>query len=101
MDKNNELIKSGRKKIIMKVLLIVICCLFLAALAFVIYINAKLDRISFISDVETDQTERLSEDTSTINILVLGTDKKIEGTKDVGRSDSTTLCSLRGEFLSM
>ena len=93
MDKNNELIKSGRKKIIMKVLLIVICCLFLAALAFVIYINAKLDRISFISDVETDQTERLSEDTSTINILVLGTDKKIEGTKDVGRSDSTTLCS--------
>ena len=93
MDKNNELIKSGRKKIIMKVLLIVICCLFLAALAFVIYINAKLDRISFISDVETDQTERLSEDRSTINILVLGTDKKIEGTKDVGRSDSTTLCS--------
>ena len=93
MNKMNELIKSGKKKEIIKVLLIVICCLFFAASAFVLFIYTKLDRISFISDDETNQPEKLSEDREKINILVLGTDKKIEGTKDIGRSDSTTLCS--------
>ena len=93
MNEKDELIKSSKKRTILKPLLIVLGFLLLAVMAFVIFVFSKLDRVSYIADSEVNQTEDLSRDRNKINILVLGTDKKIEGTKDVGRSDSTTLCS--------
>ena len=93
MNENSEYVKSGRKKTILRALLFMICFLFLAAAGFVILVYSKLDKVSYIADPEGNPPEILSEDRNTINILVLGTDKKIEGTKDIGRSDSTTLCS--------
>lgn len=93
MNKKSELIKPLSKKTVLKVFLIILSLLLLTAAVFVFFVYSKLDRVSYISDPEESQTEVISEDSSKINILVLGTDKKIEGTKDVGRSDSTTLCS--------
>ena len=93
MNKKSELIKPLSKKTVLKVFLIILSLLLLTAAVFVFFVYSKLDRVSYISDPEESQTEVISENSSKINILVLGTDKKIEGTKDVGRSDSTTLCS--------
>ena len=80
-------------KTALKVLLVVLCLLLLLAAVFAILVYSKLDRVSYVSDPEWYQAEELPTARHTINILVLGTDKKIEGTKDLGRCDSTTLCS--------
>ena len=93
MQEKSERIKPTAKRIALKVLLIVLCSLLLAFSAFVIWVFSKLDKVSYVADSEGNQTEIVSEDGNTINILVLGTDKKIEGKKDIGRCDSTTLCS--------
>ncbi len=96
METKTEKTGKNRKKTVRRAVLIVLCVLLLIAACFVIWVFSKLDRVSYIEDPEgVFPADTAGDgDSGRLNILVLGTDKMLEGTKDIGRCDSTTLCSL-------
>ena len=117
-----EKIKSMPK--ILKIVLIIVLIIALSGGAAAVYLDSKLDKISFNSGENTpmskgeaytevkdnfelnldgmeqkDGAAALPEgdafsDNDVINILLLGTDMPIPGTDDTGRCDMTMLCSL-------
>lgn len=100
----------------LKILLAVIAAAAVVAGGATIYVNSKLDKISYSeskpveqltpnpelestgeerSDIEFEMpTEEKAEDGGIVNILLLGTDLRIPNSSDPGRADCNMLCSI-------
>ena len=76
-----------------KALLIILTFIIAAAAVFAfIAFQTVIDSFTYVPPVENEN--KPAGDDNVMNILFMGTDKKIEGTNDRGRCDSTMMCSL-------
>ncbi len=122
--KSGETAKTGKKRIGLRVLIAVLCVLGLLIGGGVFFINSKLNRMQRVTAAQSTppaeeivstsgnaaklDLEKLEEresageiptddifrDKDIVNILLIGTDMKIPGTKDPGRADAVVICSL-------
>ena len=105
-------IKGRKMKKALKIIIIVIAAVAVISASVALYVNSKLNKISYDTDIniendniteETDFADKEDKedvaepelnDTSIVNILLLGTDVRIKTKPDPGRADCNMILSL-------